>query len=152
MSDHGEQKARARLGGATRPAPAPAPDPLAELARVLRDAKPDAVVVVSVPTLACSDTRVVVPVSELQPAVEEEIDRVAGAAADAWDELKLEDAETRILELEDRVDVLEEALLPFAKAGLRSCITGDGSLADTYRDVGAAELRAAWTVMRGRGV
>jgi hypothetical protein len=145
VSDHGEQKARvAPLAIMPVQVHVRASDPLAALQELLAGAADHAVIVVTQVLPGLTDNSITLHASDLRPLVAEEIDRVAAAAADAWDEAKLEAAETRIFELESYCDDLGNALSPFGEAGRRFHATGDGTLADTYRDVTPEQLRDAW--------
>lgn len=65
-------------------------------------------------------------------------------AADAWDGLNIDAARERIAKLENLVLELAGILQPFADAGKRFHVTGDGTHADAFRDVTPEQLREAW--------
>lgn len=138
---------------------------LDRLRRLLKDAPIDAVAAVSVsrptglPTPSVYEELCRLPVRDLLPLLDEEIDRVAELASRERRILELETELDRTLEdvafYRDRLQVVENALMPFGDAGKRFWVTGDGSYADALRDVmgnGGVALRRAWDAMKGHGL
>lgn len=132
---------------------------LEQLQRLLALAEDDQSVVVGLRLRDLEEPMLLMYARDLRPLVAEEIDRVAELASRERRIVELDAELDRTLEdvafYRDRLQVVENALMPFGDAGKRFWVTGDGSYADALRDVmgnGGVALRRAWDAMKGHGL
>lgn len=132
---------------------------LEQLQRLLAPAEDDQSVIVELRLRDLEEPVLLMYARDLRPLVAEEIDRVAELASQERRIVALEAELDRTLEdvafYRDRLQIVENALMPFGDAGKRFWVTGDGSYADALRDVmgnGGVALRRAWDAMKGHGL
>lgn len=120
---------------------------LERLRDLLKEAPPDGTAFVTIAAPGVPDLKTQVPVRELLPTLDEEIDRVAERAGYLHRiedlEFARDNAEQDAMDWRGRVWDLERALIPFADAGKRFHITEGGSMANALRYVTEQDLRAA---------